>query len=99
MLARRSTKKERIPSDYKLTNSIRSTYFNLLHSRFSDDGLLDDSVDVHLVLLSHRSSLILGLTSESKSVGAIEVNLGVDLTNSLLLNALNLLSSSSSYID
>ena len=71
-------------------------YLDLLHSRLSDNRLLDNGINIHLVLLGHRLTLILGLTSELKSVRAEEVRFGVDLTNSLLLNTLNLLSSSSS---
>ena len=85
-------------SSYKLIILLYSTHFNLLHGSFSDDGLLDDSIGVHLVVLGHRSSLILGLTSKNESLGAEEVSIGVDLTNSLLLNTLNLLGSGSSYI-
>ena len=70
-------------------------YLNLLHSRLGDNGLLDDGVNVHLVVLRDGSSLILGLASELQSMGAEEVSVGVNLTNSLLLFALNLLSSSS----
>ena len=44
-------------------------------------------------------SLILGLTRQLKSLGAEEVNMGVNLTRSLLLNTFRLLSSSSSYND
>ena len=73
------------------------SYLDLLHSRLSDNRLLDDGVNVHLVLLGHRLTLILGLTSKLQSVRAEEVCLSVDLTHSLLLNTLNLLSSSSSY--
>ena len=86
-------------SDYNLNLQKAISYLDLLHSSFSDDGLLNDGVDVHLVFLGHRSSLILGLTSKNKSLGAIEVSAGVNLTHSLLLNALNLLSSGSSYKD
>ncbi len=71
-------------------------YLDLLHSRFSDNRLLDNGINIHLVLLGHRLTLILGLTSKLQSVRAEEVRFGVDLTNSLLLNTLNLLSSSSS---
>ena len=71
-------------------------YLDLLHSRLSDNRLLDNGINVHLVLLGHRLTLILGLTSELKSMRAEEVGLGVNLTYSLLLNTLNLLSSSSS---
>ena len=74
-------------------------YLNLLHSRLGDNGLLDDGVNVHLVVLRDGSSLILGLASELQSMGAEEVSVGVNLTNSLLLFTLNLLSSSSSYDD
>ena len=74
-------------------------YLNLLHSRLGDNGLLDDGVNVHLVVLRDGSSLILGLASKLQSMGAEEVSVGVNLTNSLLLFALNLLSSSSSYDD
>ena len=93
-----STKKERMLSAYNLINKFDTAYFNLLHGSFSNDGLLDDSISVHLVILGHRSSLILGLTGKNESLRAEEVSVGVDLTNSLLLNTLNLLSSGSSYI-
>ena len=79
--------------------STHATHLNLLHGRLGDHGLLDDGVSVHLVLLRHRLALVLGLTSELESMRAEEVSLGVNLTHSLLLNALNLLSSSSSYDD
>ena len=79
--------------------SLHATHLDLLHGRLRDDGLLDDGVSVHLVLLRHRLALVLGLTSELESMRAEEVSLGVNLTHSLLLNALNLLSSSSSYDD
>ena len=78
---------------------MQTTHLDLLHGRLRDDGLLDDGVSVHLVLLRHRLALVLGLTSELESMRAEEVSLGVNLTHSLLLNALNLLSSSSSYDD
>ena len=78
---------------------MQATHLDLLHGRLRDDGLLDDGVGVHLVLLRHRLALVLGLTSELESMRAEEVSLGVNLTHSLLLNALNLLSSSSSYDD
>jgi len=84
-------------SDYTIRMLNLHDYLNLLHSRLSDNRLLDDSVNIHLVLLGHRLTLILGLTSKLQSVRAEEVRFGVDLTNSLLLNTLNLLSSSSSY--
>ena len=84
-------------SDYTIRMFNSHSYLDLLHSRLSDNRLLDDGVNVHLVLLSHRLTLILGLTSKLKSVRAEEVSLGVNLTHSLLLNTLNLLSSSSSY--
>lgn len=84
---------------YKINTRSTTTYFNLLHSTFSDNGLLDDGVSVHLVILSHRSSLVLGLAGKNKSMGAVEMSLGVNLTHSLLLNTLNLLSSGSSYND
>ena len=71
-------------------------YLDLLHSRFSDNRLLDNGINIHLVLLGHRLTLILGLTSKLQSMRAEEVGLGVNLTYSLLLNTLNLLSSSSS---
>ena len=83
-------------SDYTIRMLNLHDYLNLLHSRLSDNRLLDDSVNIHLVLLGHRLTLILGLTSELKSMRAEEVGLGVNLTYSLLLNTLNLLSSSSS---
>ena len=98
LLARRSTKKERMFSDYALEYSTHSSHLNLLHRRFSDNGLLDDGINVHLVLLSHRLTLVLGFTRKLKSVRAEEVCFGMNLANSLLLNTLNLLSSSSSYI-
>ena len=79
--------------------STHATHLNLLHGGLGDHGLLDDGVSVHLVLLRHRLALVLGLTSELESMRAEEVSLGVNLTHSLLLNALNLLSSSSSYDD
>ena len=82
-----------------MTRVIALPYLNLLHSRLGDNGLLDDGVNVHLVVLRDGSSLILGLASELQSMGAEEVSVGVNLTNSLLLFALNLLSSSSSYDD
>ena len=97
LLARRSTKKERMFSDYTIRMLNLHDYLNLLHSRLSDNRLLDNGINVHLVLLGHRLTLILGLTSKLQSVRAEEVRFGVDLTNSLLLNTLNLLSSSSSY--
>ena len=75
----------------------RQIYLNLLHSRLSDDGSLDDSVSVHLVLLSHGLALVLGRFGKLEGVGAVEVSLGVNLTNSLLLNTLDLLGSGSSY--
>ena len=74
-------------------------HFNSLHSSFGNDRLLDNSISIHLVILGNRLSLILGLAGKNKSVRAIEVSLGVNLTNSLLLNTLNLLSSSRSYND
>ena len=77
---------------------LHATHLNLLHGRLRDDGLLDDGVSVHLVLLRHRLALILGLTGELQSVRAEEVRLGVNLTHSLLLDTLNLLGSSSSYM-
>mgnify|MGYP000083335399 CR=1 FL=1 len=77
--------------------AITRVYLDFLHGRFGNDGLLDDGVDVHLVVLRDGSSLILGLASKLQSMGAEEVSVGVNLTNSLLLFALNLLSSSSSY--
>ena len=83
-------------SDYTIRMLNLYYYLNLLHSRLSDNRLLDDGVNVHLVLLSHRLTLILGLTSELKSMRTEEVGLSVNLTYSLLLNTLNLLSSSSS---
>ena len=83
-------------SDYTIRMLNLHDYLNLLHSRLSDNRLLDDSVNIHLVLLSHRLTLILGLTSELKSMRAEEVGLGVNLTYSLLWNTLNLLCSSSS---
>ena len=43
-------------------------------------------------------SLILGLTCKFQSLGTEEMNVGVNLTHSLLLNTLGLLSSGSSYI-
>ena len=76
---------------------MQATHLDLLHGRLRDDGLLDDGVGVHLVLLRHRLALVLGLASELESVGAEEVSLGVNLTHSLLLNTLNLLGSGSSY--
>ena len=82
-----------------VTHVIALPYLNLLHSRLGDNGLLDDGVNVHLVVLRDGSSLILGLASKLQSMGAEEVSVGVNLTNSLLLFALNLLSSSSSYDD
>ena len=75
---------------------IQQTYLNLLHGRLSDDGSLDDGVGVHLVLLGHRLALVLGALGKLKGVRAVEVSLGVNLTNSLLLDTLDLLSSSSS---
>ena len=78
--------------------SLHATHLDLLHGRLRDDGLLDDGVSVHLVLLGHRLALILGLASELESVRAEEVSLGVNLTHSLLLNTLDLLGGSSSYM-
>ena len=83
-------------SDYTIRMFNSHYSLNLLHSRLGDNRLLDDGVNIHLVLLSHRLTLILGLTSKLKSVRAEEVSLGLNLTHSLLLNTLNLLSSSSS---
>ena len=80
-----------------MRRAVSLPYLNLLHRRLGDNGLLDDGVNVHLVVLSDGSSLILGLASELQRVGAEEVSVGVNLTHSLLLLALNLLSSSSSY--
>ena len=76
---------------------LHAAHLDLLHGRLRDDGLLDDGVSVHLVLLRHRLALILGLAGELQSVRAEEVRLGVNLTHSLLLDTLNLLGSSSSY--
>ena len=75
------------------------SHLNLLHRRLGDHGLLDDSVNVHLVVLGDGSSLILGLAGKLQSVRAEEVSVRVNLRNSLLLFTLNLLSSSSSYDD
>ena len=75
------------------------SHLNLLHRRLGDHGLLDDGVNVHLVVLGDGSSLILGLAGKLQSVRAEEVNVRVNLRNSLLLFTLNLLSSSSSYDD
>ena len=72
-------------------------YLNLLHSRLGDNGLLDDGVNVHLVVLRDGSSLVLGLAGELQGVGAEEMGVSVNLSHLLLLLALNLLSSSSSY--
>ena len=83
----------------QLEYSTHSSHLNLLHRRLSDNGLLDDSINVHLVLLSHRLTLILGLARKLESMRTEEVGLGVNLTDSLLLNTLNLLSGSSSYTD
>ena len=80
----------------QLEYSTHSSHLNLLHRRLSDNGLLDDSINVHLVLLSHRLTLILGLARKLESMRTEEVGLGVNLTDSLLLNTLNLLSGSSS---
>ena len=80
-----------------VTRVIALPYLNLLHSRLGDNGLLDDGVNVHLVVLRDGSSLVLGLASELQSVRAKEVGVGVNLAHSLLLFTLNLLSSSSSY--
>ena len=80
-----------------VTHVIALPYLDLLHSRLGDNGLLDDGVDVHLVVLRDGSSLVLGLASELQSVRAEEVGVGVNLAHSLLLFTLNLLSSSSSY--
>ena len=83
----------------QLEYSTHSSHLNLLHRRLSDNGLLDDSINVHLVLLSHRLTFILGLARKLESMRTEEVGLGVNLTDSLLLNTLNLLSGSSSYTD
>ena len=80
----------------QLEYSTHSSHLNLLHRRLSDNGLLDDSINVHLVLLSHRLTFILGLARKLESMRTEEVGLGVNLTDSLLLNTLNLLSGSSS---
>ena len=79
-------------------NSKYTVYFNLLHSSFSNNRSLNNSKGIHLVFFSNRSSLILRLTSKNQSVRTIEMNLSVNLTNSLLLSTLNFLGSSSSYI-
>ena len=86
-------------SDYNVSMQIAFPYLNLLHSRLRDNGLLDDGVNVHLVVLGNGSSLILGLAGKLQSMRAEEVSVRVNLTNSLLLFTLNLLSSSSSYDD
>ena len=99
LLERRSTKKVRMFSDYNVSMQIAFPYLNLLHSRLRDNGLLDDGVNVHLVVLGNGSSLILGLAGKLQSMRAEEVSVRVNLTNSLLLFTLNLLSSSSSYDD
>ena len=80
----------------QLEYSTHSSHLNLLHRRLSDNGLLDDSINVHLVLLSHRLTFILRLARKLESMRTEEVGLGVNLTDSLLLNTLNLLSGSSS---
>ena len=80
----------------QLEYSTHASHLNLLHRRLSDNGLLDDSINVHLVLLSHRLTFILGLARKLESMRTEEVGLGVNLTDSLLLNTLNLLSGSSS---
>lgn len=81
------------------THADEAIYLDFLHSRLRNDGLLDDGVHVHLVVLSNGSSLILGLAGKLQSVRAEEVSVRVNLRNSLLLFTLNLLSSSSSYDD
>lgn len=86
-------------SDYNVRVSIAFAYLNLLHRRLSNHGLLDDGVNVHLVVLGNGFSLILGLAGKLQSMGAEEVSVGVNLTHSLLLLTLNVLSSSSSYDD
>ena len=77
--------------------TITRMYLDFLHGRFGNDGLLDDGVDVHLVVLGNGSSLVLGLAGELQRVGAEEMGVSVNLSHLLLLLALNLLSSSSSY--
>ena len=76
---------------------IAYSYLNLLHRRLGDNGLLDDGVNVHLVVLSNGSSLILGLAGKLESMRTEKVSVSVNLTHSLLLLTLNLLRSNSSY--
>ena len=79
------------------THADEAIYLDFLHSRLRNDGLLDDGVHVHLVVLSNGSSLILGLAGKLQSVRAEKVSVRVNLRHSLLLLTLNLLSSNSSY--
>ena len=72
-------------------------YLNFLHSRLRNDGLLNDGVNVHLVVLGNGSSLILGLAGKLQSMRAEKVSMRMNLTHSLLLLTLNLLSGCSSY--
>ena len=72
-------------------------YLNFLHSRLRNDGLLNDGVHVHLVVLSNGRSLILGLAGKLESMRTEKVSVSVNLTHSLLLLTLNLLRSNSSY--
>ena len=94
LLARMSTKKVRIFSDYQIRQLWRKN-LNLLHRSLAHSRLLNDSVSVHLILLRNSMSLVLGLTSQLKSLGAEEMNVGMNMACTLLLNTLSLLSSGS----
>lgn len=94
MFARISTKKVRIFSDYNIS-AYKQKNLNLLHRRLAHSWLLDDSISVHLILLADSVSLILGLTSKFKSLGAVETSGSMNMTSALLLNALGFLGSGS----
>ena len=79
------------------THADEAIYLDFLHSRLRNDGLLDDGVNVHLVVLGDGSSLILGLAGKLQSVGAEKVSVRVNQRHFLLLLTLKLLSSNSSY--
>jgi hypothetical protein len=61
--------------------------FNELHRRLGCEGVLDDGVLVEARLFRGGLLLVLGLSVQRKSLGAVEVNLRVN-TSSLLGNTL-----------
>ena len=63
-------------------------FFNLLHSRFCGQRVLDDSIGIQLLGSRDGAARKLGITRELESFRATELNAGVD-TLLLLVSSLH----------